>query len=129
MADGFNQGTRLTHTICPPNALRTQPNERRCQKTIQRQTLDLPRCCPRSGNPQTGSFITIEYTPGAYHLEVASLYKYIQSYVGGRGDVRSMEGMVQQITQDCADVLGVPVTVRAFLRLDPPQVMTLTCKA
>jgi NADPH-dependent 7-cyano-7-deazaguanine reductase QueF len=102
--------------------------------TIQEQhTLDLPvACCPRSKNPRPGSTITIAYTPRGRSLEVGSLYAYLHSFVGGLRDdqgelvVRDMEGMIQRIAQDSADVLSVPVTVVAKIMLAPQQLMELT---
>lgn len=108
--------------------LQTQPNERRCASTQEAHKLQLPVCCPRSYNPRPGSSILIKYTPADIVLEVASLHAYIASYQGGRGEVRSMEGMIQAITKDCADVLGVPVEVSATLDLSPSQTMYLTCQ-
>jgi len=107
--------------------LKTQPNEARCTRTTQTHELDLPPCCPRSGNPLAGSSIAITYTPAETHIEVASLRKYVDSYQGGRGSIRSMEGMIQQIARDCSEAVGVPVTVTARLVINPGQRMTLTC--
>jgi NADPH-dependent 7-cyano-7-deazaguanine reductase QueF len=108
--------------------LLTQPNERRCTSTKEGHKLMLPVCCPYSQNPRPGSSIRINYIPAETLLEVASLHAYIDSYRGGRGEVRSMEGMIQNITKDCADTLGVHVEVTAELLLDPSQTMYLTCQ-
>jgi len=110
--------------------LKTQPNEKRCHKMRETHTLSLPPCCPVSGNPLQGSTIAISYSPdGGKVLEVAALRAYVDSYQGGRGDVRSMEGMCQQITQDCANVLGVMVHTVAELVIHPGQKMRLECSA
>lgn len=109
--------------------LLTQPNENRCRTTTQHHFLDLPPCCPISGNPMSGSSLEIKYTPRSVHLEVQSLRAYVDSYVGGRGEIRSMEGMIQQIAQDCADATGAAVYVRADLNLNPGQKMRLDCAA
>lgn len=90
--------------------------------------LSLPRCCPVSGNPQPGSEIKISYEPNGRCLEVAALRTYLDSYVGGRGPVRSMEGMIQQIADDTAKTLGVMVTVEADLIIEPSQRMGLLCR-
>lgn len=50
-------------------------------------------------------------------------------YVGGRLDVRSMEGMIQNIAQDCANAIRVKVKATAVLNLIPRQKMRLVCKA
>lgn len=91
--------------------------------------LELPRCCPMSGNPQPGSTLEIAYRPAAVVLEVTALRAYVDSYIGGRGDVRSMEGMIQQITQEAANAVGECVSVRADLIINPAQQMRLFCEA
>ena len=118
-----------TQLIQKGGMIETQPNEKRCSELIESHILELPSCCPISGNPQGGSEIEISYRPGELLLEVASLRKYVDSYVNGRGEVRSMEGMVQQITQDCADVLRVVVKITARLILEPQQRMKLETRA
>lgn len=105
----------------------TQPNECRCATTHVQHVVQVPPCCPVSGNPQMGSTLSIAYTPAAVLLEVASLQKYINSYQGGRGAVRSMEGMIQAITKDCADTLGVGVEVTTDLYIAPAQRLRVTC--
>lgn len=109
--------------------LKTQPNENRCKRTKETHILDLPPCCPISKNPKRGSALEIQYTPEDRVLEVASLRAYVDSYKGGRGDVRSMEGMIQQITQDCANAVKTTVHVVATLNLNPRQKMNLECAA
>ena len=109
--------------------LKTQPNEKRCGETVERHVLDLPPCCPMTKNPQPGSKISIRYRPSKLLLEVQNLSDYIKSYIGGRLDVRSMEGMVQNIAQDAANAIGVKVTVKTKLRLVPEQIMEVKCKA
>lgn len=111
------------------NMIKTQPNERRCGEMIERHGLYLPKCCPMTENPQPGSMMQIRYRPNDVILEVASLREYVTEYVGGRCDVRSMEGMVQNIAQDCANAVGVKVRIKAKLVLLPEQTMKLTVKA
>lgn len=113
----------------PHDVLKTQGYKKRCHQTRETHTLALPKCCPMSGNPQPGSEIEIAYSPEGVVLEVASLHAYIQSYIGGRGDIRSMEEMIQQITQDCANAAKVMVYTIARLNLEPGQKMTLECAA
>lgn len=110
-------------------ALKTQPNEERCHSMKSVHALDLKPCCPMSGNPLAGSIIEIEYRADRHLLEVEALRQYVDSYIGGRGDVRSMEGMIQQITQDCANTLGCMVHVTARLNIAPEQRMILECAA
>jgi 7-cyano-7-deazaguanine reductase len=91
--------------------------------------LPLLNCCRVTRNPQEGSVLEISYSPDERILEVASLRAYVDSYVGGRGDIRSMEGMIQNITQACADVVGVMVHSLALLVIEPNQKMRLECSA
>lgn len=91
--------------------------------------LSLKPCCPISGNPQAGSEIEIEYRASKYLLEVVALREYMDSYIGGRGEVRSMEGMIQQITQDVANTIKTAVHVTARLNIAPEQKMILECAA
>lgn len=109
--------------------IKTQRNERRCGEMIERHEFLLPQCCPVTKNPQPGSYIRIRYRPWWEILEVQSLHDYIKEYIGGRLDVRSMEGMIQNIAQDCANAAAVSVRVKAKLILQPPQTMKLICTA
>lgn len=109
--------------------LKTQKNEHRCHTMTSVHTLDLKPCCPISGNPLAGSVVEIEYRAADHLLEVEALRAYVDSYQGGRGDVRSMESMIQQITQDCADTLRCAVHVTARLNIAPEQKMRLECAA
>lgn len=109
--------------------LLTQPNTKQNIQLWQRHDLPLPSCCPVSGNPQPGSVVSISYRPHAAFIEVYSLRKYIDSYVGGKDGVRDMEGMIQQIAADCAAVVGVAVTVRANIILQRGDKMRLTARA
>lgn len=99
---------------------------------VESHELELPPCCPVSKNPRPGSTFTICYTPKQQVLEVGSLYAYIYSFRGGlKGAdgqivVRDMEGMIARIARDCAEALGVPVTVTAHLVLVPGQKMHLS---
>jgi len=103
-----------------------QPNEARCSSSKITHILELPPCCPVSSNPLPGSKIFISYTPDKYLLEVISLRKYIDSYQGGKGAIRSMEGMLQAITKDCALAVQVAVTIESELFINPNQQIRLT---
>jgi NADPH-dependent 7-cyano-7-deazaguanine reductase QueF len=107
----------------------TVPNEMRCLWIKERHILPVSGCCPISFNPQVGSEIEIEYEPAQSILEVATLRAYVDSFIGGKDGVRSMEGMIQQIAQDCANYVGTKVTVRAHLLIEPGQRMELECRA
>jgi NADPH-dependent 7-cyano-7-deazaguanine reductase QueF len=110
-------------------ALKLQPNEKRCLFIEHEHILDLPQCCPVSGNPQPGSTLAISYKGEESFLEVYSLKAFIESYVGGKNGVRSMEGMLQDIAQACADALNIEVRLYANLLLHPAQKMRVTCYA
>lgn len=109
--------------------LLTVPNEARCGWTRETHTLSLMPCCPVSGNPWPGSKVEICYVAEKLILEVISLRAYIDSYKGGRGDVRSMEGMIQAIAQDAANAVQSHVTVKADLLISPEQRIFLECAA
>ncbi len=129
---GRNLSAKRTPTKRSSNqetGIKVQPNERRCARTRETHILPLAACCPMSNNPTIGSEIEIAYSPADSILEVQSLREYIDSYIGGRGAIRSMEGMIQQITQDCADALKTMVHVRANLNINPNQRMILECAA
>lgn len=91
--------------------------------------LDVPPCCPVSKNPRPGSQLMIVYSPQGAVLEVGALYAYLHQYRGGlrneQGDilVRDMEGLISRVAQDCANAVGVPVSVCADLIIAPKQRM------
>ncbi len=98
---------------------------------LEVHVLELPPCCPVSKNPRPGSTIMICYRPSGIVLEVGALYAYIHQYQGGLRDeagtiiIRDMEGMVALIAQQCADAVGVAVSVSADLVIAPKQRMYL----
>ncbi len=109
----------------PP--VKIHPHKKRCHYTSVTNIINLPSCCPVSGNPEPGSIIEICYVAIDAVLEVAALQEYIKGYESGRGDVRSMEEMVENITRDCALALGVKVTCTARLNIAPNQKMEVKC--
>jgi 7-cyano-7-deazaguanine reductase len=109
--------------------LKTVANEKRCLWTQETHVLEISDCCPISHNPLSGSTIEIVYDPDGTILEVAALRAYVNSFRGGRGGIRSMEGMIQSIAQDCADTVRTYVRVNAHLLIDPAQQMKLKCAA
>lgn len=104
----------------------TQPNTLNIA-SFQMHTLDLPRCCPVSGNPQPGSKLYLSYMPGDHFIEVYSLRQDVYSYVNGRGDVRDMEGMIAMIARDCATAIQVPVLAWAYILLQRGDAMQIIC--
>lgn len=103
--------------------LLTQPNLQGNKNDFSWHLLPLLPCCPISGNPQKGSTLAILYKPSESFLEVYSLRKYIDSFIGGTDLVRDMEGMIQVIANTCTQILNVPVTVGAFIKLQKADSM------
>jgi NADPH-dependent 7-cyano-7-deazaguanine reductase QueF len=122
--------SREDQMLAKSNAvLKLQPNEGRCAFTEHEHELPLLRCCPVSGNPTWGSTITISYKGAESFLEIQSLREFVDSFVGGKGEIRSMEGMLQEIAQACANILRVDVRLNSVLWLEPKQAMRVTCYA
>lgn len=96
--------------------LQTQPNTQRGVFTLEAHVIPFSDLCPFSHNPQEGSHLIILYRPERTFLEVYALEAYVNDYKGGRGAVRDMEGMIQQVAQDCANALDTCVTVGAVIR-------------
>jgi hypothetical protein len=97
-------------------------------------TVDIPTCCPVSGNPRPGSTIRVSYLAYGVVMPVEDLVDMMAEYVGGRGTIRGMEEMIQEIAQRCAKETGVKVHARADLILTPPyggadQRMRVTARA
>lgn len=90
--------------------------------TSVRHDLELPVCCPVTGNPQPGSRLRVRYVPADGRvLPVEWLATMLEEYVGGLGEVRGMEHMVQDVAGRCREELGSVVRVRADLVIRPPQ--------
>lgn len=116
--------------------LLTQPNDNPNVSKVEVHILILPSgLCPRSKNPRSESTIKIVYRPKSSVLEIGRLYAYLEQYKGGLRDeagnivVRSMEGMIDRVALDCAQVLGTPVRVYAELMLAPRETMRLKARA
>ncbi|MBR0573786.1 MULTISPECIES: hypothetical protein [Pasteurellaceae] len=97
------------HKISPMNVI-DNPNPK--MDTEVEHILYLPELCPASKNPKQGSFITLRYKNSNHFLELFSLDKHIDSYIG-HTIVRDMEYFVQTIAQAAADVLKETVTASA----------------
>jgi hypothetical protein len=110
---------------------------RTCQpdtKTFVSHSVPIPQCCPVSGNPLPGSKLTVCYIPNAIVFPVEDLAAFVSEYVGGRGEIRGMEEMVQELATRVRDVVGVPVRAFADLGIQPPyggerQTMRVTARA
>lgn len=103
-------------------------------ETFVTHVLDLPPMCPVSGNPRPGSGVAVCYRPNGVVFPVEDLEAFIREYIGGRGAVRGMEEMVQELAQRVAEIVKVPVRVIADLTIQPPyggnlQRMRVTARA
>ena len=98
-------------------------------ETFEWHILPLPPMCPVSDNPQPGSTLFVLYRPVTSFLEVYSLRTDINTYIGGRGAIRDMEGTIQQIAQDCSNAIQAYVVVGAIIRLQRGDSMALMCNA
>ena len=96
--------------------IKTVDNQNPAMAMVQRHIVKVPALCPATGNPQPGSTLTITYIPEARLLELYSLAEYVHSFIGHQ-TVRDIEYFAQTLAQDCADALGVPVSVRAHFVL------------
>ncbi|HQT65950.1 MAG TPA: hypothetical protein PLO16_15735 [Acidocella sp.] len=88
--------------------------------TAVHHIVDVPPCCPRSGNPLAGSKLWVSYRPRGVVFPVEALADMVAEYVGGHGAVREMEGMVQHIASRVSEIVGVRVRCRANLIIRPP---------
>lgn len=109
--------------------LMTQRNTQRGIPVTEWHILPFSDMCPFSHNPQVGSYLSILYQPERTFLEVYTLEAYVNDYKGGRGDVRDMEGMIQRVAQDCANVLDTGVCVGAMIRLHDGNTMIVMARA
>lgn len=76
--------------------------------------LYLPELCPATRNPKAGSTLTLRYSAGDKLLELFSLERYIDAFVGHKR-VRDMEFFVQTAAQDAANALQTEVSACAAL--------------
>lgn len=60
------------------------------------------------------------YRPRSVVMPVEDLAEMVAGYVGGRGAIRGMEEMIQEIAARVHGEVGVPVRVRAELIIQPP---------
>jgi hypothetical protein len=99
-----------------------------------RHQVQLEKYCPVSKNPLPGSTLTISYFSRGKVLDVIPLIIHVGKYVGGLRDeqgqlvIRDMETLIQRISDDCCEALGVMVKARADLILWPgDQKMFVHC--
>ena len=109
-------------------AIQTVDNQHPAISMVQRHIINVPALCPVTGNPQQGSTLTVTYLPETKLLELYSLTEYVHSFIGHK-TVRDIEHFAQTFAQDCADALGVSVSVRAHFVLHLDQIIKLRIKA
>lgn len=111
-------------TLHPSTGLFIMPMATHKATLSVEHVLELPVCCPVSGNPKTGSKLSLYYPPDKWVIEVYSLKALVSRFVGGFESTeyypseRNMEGMCQLIAQMCADAIDTGVEFRADLVLD-----------
>ena len=108
--------------------LKTINNPKISQLTKQTHEVEVPPLCPKTGNPITGSTLTIVYLPEEQLLEVYSLNEYIASFIGSN-EVRDLELLTQVVARDCHNVLGVNVTVTGKFILNIGQTVICECQS
>ena len=108
--------------------LKTITNPKIAKLTKQIHEVLVPPLCPKTGNPITGSTLTIIYDPDERLLEVYSLNEYIASFIRSN-DVRDLELLTQVVARDCRDVLGINVTVIGKFVLNIGQTVICECQS
>jgi 7-cyano-7-deazaguanine reductase len=106
--------------------LKTIDNPKISRITKQIHEVAVPSQCPKTGNPVTGSTLTITYVPGEQLLELYSLNEYVASFTGSN-EVRDLELLTQVVARDCFDVLGVDVSVVGKYLLNIGQTVICEC--
>jgi NADPH-dependent 7-cyano-7-deazaguanine reductase QueF len=106
--------------------LKTINNPRVFNQTKQIHEVNIPPLCPKTGNPITGSTLTITYVPAELMLEVYSLNEYIAAFVGSN-EVRDIELFTQIVARECHDALGVNVSVVGKFILNIGQTVICEC--
>ena len=108
--------------------LKTITNPKIAKLTKQIHEVQVPALCPKTGNPITGSTLTIMYIPKQRLLEVYSLNEYIASFIGSN-EVRDLELLTQVVARDCREVLDVNVTVIGKFVLNIGQTVICECQS
>ena len=108
--------------------LKTIDNPKISKLAKQIHEVELPSLCPKTGNPITGSTLSITYSPNEKLLEVYSLTEYIASFIGSN-EVRDLELFTQVVARDCHNVLGVKVSVIGKFILNIGQTVICECES
>lgn len=119
-------------TIRHVSGLRTMPHAPELDAVVK-TTVPIPASlCPVSGNPQSGSELSLRYRPVGSVLETYSLAELLKMFRNGFPGVgpyraeRNMEGLVHLVCQMCADALGTRVVTCARLNLDTGTMRVVT---
>jgi len=108
--------------------LKTIDNPKISKLTKQTHEVVIPSLCPKTGNPISGSTLTIAYQPGQKLLEIYSLNEYIASFIGS-SKVRDLELFTQVVARDCQEALGVKVSVTGKYILNIGQTVICECES
>jgi len=108
--------------------LKTINNPKISKLTKQIHEVQVPPLCPKTGNPISGSTLTITYIPREKLLEVYSLNEYVASFIGSN-EVRDLELLTQVVARDCHSVLGVHVSVMGRFVLNIGQTVICECES
>ncbi len=108
--------------------LKTIKNPNVSKLTKQINEVQVPPLCPKTGNPITGSSLTITYIPNEELLEFYSLNEYIASFIDSQ-EVRDLELFTQVVARDCHEVLGVKVSIIGKFILNIGQTLVCECES
>ncbi len=108
--------------------LKTIDNPHIARSTRESHEVQVPPLCPTTANPVAGSTITISYAPDGKLLEFYSLRDYIASFIGSQ-EVRDLEVLTQVVARDCADLLGIKVSVVGRFVLNIGQTVVCECES
>lgn len=97
-------------------SIKTINNQHPTLRTKITNKVNLPPFCTATNNPGVGSQLTITYDAGNKLLEVFTLEKYINSFIGHK-IVRDVEYLAQEIAIEVATALGQAITVSADFNL------------
>jgi NADPH-dependent 7-cyano-7-deazaguanine reductase QueF len=82
--------------------------------------------CPHSGEPQTGSTITVRYAPKDRLIELHAIAQYLAAFSVGDEAV-DLETVAQRTARDAGAAVGVPVVVVARYLLRGGLEVVVTC--
>jgi NADPH-dependent 7-cyano-7-deazaguanine reductase QueF len=106
----------------------TIPNDHPGIHTRVRIVTPYSGGCPESGEPQAGSTIAVEYTPGTKLIELHAVQEYLKRFSEGDTPI-DLETVAQETARDCAAALQVPVKAEARYLLRDGIEMVVTCRS